>query len=572
MYNDMSMPPNDHFKWLAESNEHNNEPVPSHRFDEYSEFDAVDLNSTLPPSQSNGSQPTQYRNGQPAQFPHLPHAWDTSRDAATNGFDSNGFISQMPTVPKTPPSDDQSSDKQYITTHTPHAWLDRYVEHSRELSPRGFNALHEATGLWTMATTIAGRAFVNFGGKKRSTALMFVAIARSSVWAKSHTIGVGNRVLSDAGLDWRQLPSKATPQAIVGILSDNTHVLELLHQIEVSEDEKEKAKLNKQLDFLKKKIGRLYAHEGQRSWHISEFGTKVIAGMMRAGSALADFSDFLRDINDKEAGKSYNNATRSYGAEVISSPFLAVIADTTPADIRQYARAGAPLWSNGFLPRFNLIAPLENEKPSNARVAYGTRHQKVSPYELTSVMVEVDQRLGSRHNYIQPLPMLDLEYSYDIWDDIYNYEDWLKTLDLSEDLAGNIVRLAVERVPAIAATLAIFDGCAEIQHQHCQRAIEICERIRVSTEAFYTRMTRHSVSEQEARKSQREDRILKIIEKYHKKKNTWPTSREIRIQTGSNRFRLSNEDLGKVLDVLKDANLIEEFKKPKAKAYRYKIT
>jgi len=35
MYNDMSMPPDDHFEWLAKSNEHNKAPVLSHRFDEY---------------------------------------------------------------------------------------------------------------------------------------------------------------------------------------------------------------------------------------------------------------------------------------------------------------------------------------------------------------------------------------------------------------------------------------------------------------------------------------------------------------------------------------------------------
>jgi len=35
------------------------------------------------------------------------------------------------------------------------------------------------------------------------------------------------------------------------------------------------------------------------------------------------------------------------------------------------------------------------------------------------------------------------------------------------------------QVPAIAATLTIFDCCAEIQPPHCQRAIEICERIRI---------------------------------------------------------------------------------------------
>jgi len=86
----------------------------------------------------------------------------------------------------------------------------------------------------------------------------------------------------------------------------------------------------------------------------------------------------------------------------------------------------------------------------------------------------------------------------------------------------------------------------------------------------WTRMTENTISEQ-AQKSQREDRILRIIGRHNAKKGTWPTLREIRKQTGPTRYRMSNEELFKVLDVLKDANLIEEFKTQSARAYRYKL-
>ncbi|MGB0383205.1 MAG: DUF3987 domain-containing protein [Ardenticatenaceae bacterium] len=468
---------------------------------------------------------------------------------------------------------DNPSERCYITTHTPHAWLDRYIEYSRTLSPRGFDMLHEATGLWVMSSTIAGRAIIDFGGRWRHTSLMFTAVARSSVWAKSHTIGIGEKVLTDAGLEWRFLPTKASPQAIIEEMSDNKEVMKVLRALDGDglSDEAHKA-LRNELSRLKNEIGPIYAHEGQRSWHISEFGSKIIAGMMRAGSPMADFSDFLREVNEKVKGQ-YTYRTRGHGKETINNPYLAVIADTTPADIRPFAKMGAPLWSNGFFPRFALIAPRGDEVPSKGRVAYKRTRERATPIELTEPLVNINLKLGRRKCYAPVLEKTTIGYSEDVWDAFYNYEGWIDENRLdTEDLDGTYARLAFEQCVSISTLLAVFDGSDQIRDEHNDRAIEICERIRRCTEDFYARMTESPISEKQAEQSQLEDRILKIIKSHHTKKEEWPTLRDIRKRTGKTKhYQLSREDIMKVIDVLMEAKALEEFKEDGKRAYRYKI-
>ena len=483
--------------------------------------------------------------------PRLQDAWDTSRD-----------------------EDKTDEKRQYITTHTPHAWLDRYIEYSRELSPRAFDMLHEAAGLWALSSAVAGRVQIFSGGRLRHTSLMIAAVARSSVWAKSHTISLAEKVLEDAGLAWRLLPTKASPQAIIEEMSDDKRVVAILRQLDDSPDadEKEIKALEGKLAAIQKELGMLYAHEGQRAWHISEFGSKIIAGMMRPGSVQADFSDFLRDVNEK-VGKEYVYRTRGHGKEIIKSPYLAIIADTTPADMRPYAKVGAPLWSNGFFPRFAIIAPTEKEVPSKARVALKYTRQPAAPAELTTVLANLNQRLGRRDNYHQKLVKTPIEYGHKVWDAIYNYEAWIDQNRLeTEDLDGTYARLVHEQSVAIAMLLAVTDGFEEIQMHHYQRAIEVCERIRDCTESFYERMTENPITEKQAAQSQLEDRIIKIIRTHHAKTGEWPTVNNIRLRTGSGkRGRLSREDIIRVMDVLRNANQLEEFKEKGKRACRYRL-
>lgn len=472
-------------------------------------------------------------------------------------------------------ADDQSTlpvlpQRQYITTHTPHQWLDNYIEYSQQNSPRGFSALHEACGLWLLSATIAGRVTTNFGGRIRQTSLMIAVVARSSVWAKSHTIGIAEKVFFDAGLSWRELPTKASPQAIIEAMSNNKRVMEIYHLMDATDmSDEEIRKLKQELENLRMALGPLWAAEGQRAWHISEFGSKIVAGMMRHGSVLADFSDLLRDINEK-VGKSYKYHTRGHGVETITNPYLAIIADTTPADLRKFAKPNAPLWSNGFFPRFAITAPLLTEIPSLARVAYERQFEKGAPIHLTRPLVDLNERLGRRNDYRVPLQKKEMAYSREIWEMLYKYEEFIQAHRLdTEDLDGSYTRLFSEQCVAISMMLAVVEGYDEILPQHVQRAIECCERIRQATEDFYTRMTEEFTNDKDAEQSLLEDRIVTIIQDLHQKKEKWPTLREIRLRTGNKKTQISNEKLLKILETLKESDLLEEFKD--GRTYRYKL-
>lgn len=473
-------------------------------------------------------------------------------------------------LPKAAPQSPPSEGPQYLTSHTPHQWLDSYIEYSRKNSPRGFRVLHEACGLWLLSATVAGRAITNFGGRIRHTSLMLAAVARSSVWAKSHTIGIAEKVLEDAALAWRELPTKASPQAIIEEMSDNWRVMEILHTIDVTDPSDETIKkLEQELNFLRTKLGPKWAHEGQRAWHISEFGSKIISGMMRPGSVLADFSDFLRDINEK-VGKTYTYKTRGHGEENITSPYLAIIADTTPADLRKFAKPNAPLWTNGFFPRFAIIAPLSTESPSLARVPYQLQSKTTTPVHLSQPLVELNERLGRRKHYRDSLKKTSIRYSEEVWNMIYEYEEFIQTHRLEcEDLDGSYARLVLEQCVSISMLLALVEGYDEILPRHTQRAIECCERIRQCTDEFYTRMTENPQSDKDAEQSRLEDRIVTIIDKYYQKFNKWPTLREIRHRTGNKKSQISNNKLLSTIEVLKEAEIIEDYKD--GRTYRYKL-
>ena len=181
-------------------------------------------------------------------------------------------------------------------------------------------------------------------------------------------------------------------------------------------------------------------------------------------------------------------------------------------------------------------------------------------------------KLGRRICYAPALLKTTIGYSEDVWDAFYEYEGFLDENRLdTEDLDGTYARLAFEQCVSISTLLAIFDGSDEIRDEHNDRAVEICERIRRCTEDFYTRMTESPITEKQAQQSQLEDRILKIIRSEYAKKGQWPTLRDIRKRTGDGRHRLSREDVMKVMDVLNDAKVLEEFKEEGKRAYRYRL-
>ena len=453
-----------------------------------------------------------------------------------------------------------------LERHTPHAWLDEYIEYSKSLSPRAFDLMHEACGLWVLSAVAAGRVELNFGGAIRGAALMITVIAPSSRWAKSHTVKLATRLLAEAGLEWRGLPTKSTPAATIVAMADNPQATAILEKLNFGElSEEEEAKLRTELDHLRVKLGNLYANEGQRYWHVSEFGTKIVEGM-RPNSAMAAYSDFFRDINEK---KKYSNSTRSYGEEIIHAPYLAVMGDTTPADLAKYTMPHSPLWSNGFFPRFIIVTMSDDElKLRQAQEREGVPKPQVpygfvcdqTPTELIDPLIEMDQSLGLRMNYEEDLLKKRLHNEPEVYYSFYEYELHVDKFRIdAEDLDGTYTRLGFEQCPAVAMLLALADGSLEIEMKHFLRAQEFCERVRLSTEAFYKRATDNTIDDKTVRQNQLETKIVKIIKAIHKRKGEWPTQSQIRTGTGnSGSTRLPHSAVTEVLQALKMANIVDD--------------
>lgn len=449
-----------------------------------------------------------------------------------------------------------------LTRHTPHEWLDAYIERSRKLSPRAFDFMHEMCGIFVLSAAVAGRARLVFGGAWRGTAIMVMIVAPSSRWAKSHTVRCATDLIKAAGLGWRGLPSKATPQAVIGAMSNNQRVVDMARSLDGDLDEKLRSSLEREMQEIKEKLGPLLANEGQRWWHISEFGTKIIDSM-RSGGVNSDFSDFFRDIN---GGGGYGYLTRSFGEERIEHSYLAVISDTTPVDLLKYSQSHAQLWSNGFFPRFTLVTPTDEEleerqrsedaQEMKPRVPYGTRPTSSVPGELVFPINALDEWLGGRSSYDEQLPQLEMKCSKEVDDAFYMREyrmDIAANPDFMDDLGGSYMRMALEQNIAIAMLLALVEGSDEVLMRHAMRAEEITERARLSLEAHYRRMTGNLTDDKTRKASLEEQQCLKWIVQYQEKSKRWPTASNIRTKSG--RSTASRWPISKINEVLTNLSL-----------------
>src|SRR5262249_32767303 len=101
-------------------------------------------------------------------------------------------------------------------------------------------------------------------------------------------------------------------------------------------------------------IRQRVAMSGQRGWYYDEFG-QAINAMMKANGPMADFSGLLRRLDD--CRETYSCSTRTHGQEIIEKPYLALLANMTPADLRLHADKGNGFWRDGFWARFAFIPP-----------------------------------------------------------------------------------------------------------------------------------------------------------------------------------------------------------------------
>lgn len=354
-------------------------------------------------------------------------------------------------------------------------WLDAYIAFSRQWSPRSYDDFHEACGLWVLSTVAARRVMLPLGGE-RFTNLYVALCARTSLWAKSTAAKIAGETLRAAGLGQLLAPDNATPQAFI---KDLTAVLP---------SEWENILPGLQAEYLER-----LAFAGQKGWFYEEYG-EHLAAMMREGSAMADYRGHFRRFDDCPA--SYTYSTIGRGRNTVERPYLALLANLTPADLTPFARKGSSLWGDGYFARYAFVTPPQGAQRSRSRFPEGWRTipatlaQPLRAWHVQLGIPEVDvaeQRdekghVTSQTLDITPAPPQRCTLGFGVYDAYYRYKDALDDLiDTGDntDLDGSYSRFA-EKALRIAMLLASFSNGGRIEIDHWARAQAIAERWRRS--------------------------------------------------------------------------------------------
>jgi hypothetical protein len=383
-------------------------------------------------------------------------------------------------------------------------WLDRYIEFSREWSPRAFDGFHEACGLWVLATVAARRVMLPLGSKMY-TPLSILLVARTSLWAKSTTARIAIETLTAAGLDWLLAADASSPQKFIQDLTP---------------------RLPSDFDKLpprqQQRIRKRLAFAGQRGWFYEEFGQQVHS-MNRSDGPMAEFRGIIRRFDD--CYESYEYATIARGTDYVERPYIALLGNLTPADLRPFATRGAAMWNDGFWARFGFVAPYGVES-GRGRFPAGER---VIPPDLWKPLREWHEWLGV------PQAMMNTEASpggsapalfsvvdptrctlgHGVMDAFYRYSDGLRDILMesgTQDFDGNYARFP-EKAMRIAMLLASSGNRRQIEMTHWARAQQITERWRIGLHALYEEINEPEPS----RAEMMEGKVLRAIEKHGKR-------------------------------------------------------
>jgi hypothetical protein len=252
---------------------------------------------------------------------------------------------------------------------------------------------------------------------------------------------------------------------------------------------------------------------GQRGWFFDEFGMQV-SSMMRRDGVMGEFRSLLRKFDDTP--ERYENSTIVRGNEVVERPYLALLANITPADLKPFVHRGAALWGDGYLARFGLVTPPEGCL-NNGRFP---KENRVIPLSLFSVLNQWHERLGvPKYNlhtvedkvqievHSEPPNILELsdethEAYYDYWMSLRN----IISQSADFDLDGNYSRFP-EKALRISALFASLNDSPTIELSHWAKAQAITERWRVGLHELY-----HQVSaDEDTAKPSDEEKVISVL-------------------------------------------------------------
>lgn len=431
-------------------------------------------------------------------------------------------------------------------------WLDEYITFSRRWSPRAYDGFHEAIALWLLSTVAARRVMLPLG-PARYTPLSLALCARTSLFAKSTTADIGIDTLKAAGLDWLLAADTSTPQKFIHDLT--ARVPDAFDKLPVEHQERTRRRL---------------ALAGQRGWFYEEFGQHLYA-MGRTDGVMADFRGILRRFDDCKAR--YESGTIARGNDVVERPYLALLVNLTPADLRPMAQRGGTMWNDGFWARFAFITPGDEER-KKGRFPHGFRE---IPRTLTDPLIAWHSRLGvpdvlisDDHEDGKPTGRKRLEVGEHpehtctlgdgVYEAYYRYHDAMLDLveyNANDDFDGNYARFA-EKALRISILLGSLENNDQIAMRHWARGQEIAERWRIGLHQLYQQINAPTDDEEEEKPT----RILMTVRK-RTRKGQPPTAREIAQYTRG----VSTADVQKYLPELIDSGDLAEHEAGRTKRY-----
>ena len=363
-------------------------------------------------------------------------------------------------------------------------WLDAYVGFSRTWSPRSFDGFHEACALWLLSTIAARRIVFHYGGE-RHTNLYLMMSGRTTLHAKSTAAHIARDVLLECKLGFFRAADESTPQSFISSLKAG----ELPYGFDDLPSE------------IRDDVLQGIGFAGQKGWFYEEFGSGL-ASMMRTDGVMADFRGLLRKFDD--CPPEYRRSTIARGEETVERPYLSLLANLTPADLRPLAKKGTPLWGDGFFARFAFVTPPTDEI---LRGKFPKGERKI-PESIIDRLVEWHHRLGlpaveieeiekdgeskkSRRISIDSPPITVIELPQDVVDASYAYN--IALLEIAHehpilDLDGNYGRLH-EKALRIAVLLASLEGHPQVEMRHWAKAQQIAEGFRVYLHRIYHQVT-----------------------------------------------------------------------------------
>ena len=435
-------------------------------------------------------------------------------------------------------------------------WLDDYIAFSKQWAPRAYEGFHEAVALFALATTSARRIKIQFGPRGVYTSLYLGLASRTSLYTKTTAVDIGMGLLRRAGLQSLIADDDATPQAFLRSLT--------LHLPPDYAEWPEEAQL-----ALRERL----AFAGQKGWHYEEWG-QHLQSMMQKEGLMAAFRSILRRLDDHQ--DEYVYGTISRGRDVLQKPFVSLLANVTPADLRPFVRAQSPLWRDGYIARFAFVAP--GDAPISQ--AHFPEGEMVYPRHLITTIASWHKKLGIPRVILEPIidqkgkdtgryqatfsqPHKDTTYtlSPDVRKAYYAYDDAMHTLmgqTKNEDLDGSYARFPMKalRIAGLLASLHDDGSKYTIWPAQWYRGQQIAERWRQDIHKLIKQVNEQDTP---SREGKGEQRVIDVLKKHGELSPT-----KIHVWT-----KLAHTDILQHLDVLQRAGVVREVATQRTKKYAY---